>query len=49
MKAEHETQRRILEELKATSEALVSAEEAHFVDAVTDPRSERRGFLQRLT
>jgi hypothetical protein len=49
MKTDQTTQKRtILEELRATSQALVTAEEAHLAEAMVDPRPDRRGFLQRL-
>jgi hypothetical protein len=50
MKTEQDTQNRsILEELRATSQALVAAEEAHLAEAMIEPRPDRRGLLQRLT
>jgi hypothetical protein len=50
MKTEQNTQNRsILEELRATSLALVAAEEAHLAEAMVEPRRDRRGLLQRLT
>jgi hypothetical protein len=40
--------RSILEELRATSQALIAAEDAHLAEAMVEPRPDRRGFLQRL-
>ncbi len=49
MRTDQNTQKRsILEDLRATSEALVAAEEAHLTEAMVEPRPDRRGLLQRL-
>ena len=39
----------ILNQLEATAQAVATADEAHFHDAVESVSWERRGLLQRLT